>query len=749
MSASRREVLSAGGALVVAFTLAPRAFGQGGEGRVGAARAPGLPGGLRQTPMLDAWIRIDGQGQITVFTGKAELGQGIKTALIQVAAEELDVPPASVRLVTADTGRTPNEGVTAGSHSMQDSGTAIRNAAANVRVLLAEAAAQRWGIQSEAVVTSGDGRLMGPSGHIAHGDIIFDLPSGLSASYGDLAAGLSLHVEARPEVPRRHGARRTIGRTQPRVDIPAKCTGGEAYVQDLRLPGMLHARVVRGRSEGDRLKAPDLKAVEAMPGVVKVVRKGAFLAVVAERQWTAIQAMQALQKAGYEGRAPLPSGFFFKLMASPSEDEVILDTSKAPGPPAAHRVKARYTRPWLLHASIGPSCAVAEFKDGQLTVWTHTQGAYPLRAALAELTGLPADKIRCIHTEGSGCYGHNGADDVAADAAVAAMAVPGRPVRLQWMREQEHGFEPLGTAMQVELEAGIDGQGRITHWRSDIYSPSHNGRPGRAGNLLAGPEMEPPFQTPPPRPIPMPEGGGDRNGIPLYRMADAKVTSRFLPNSPVRVSALRSLGGFMNVVAIECLMDELALAGGLDPVAFRLENLDDERAVAVIKAAADRFGWSRRGKGSGFAFARYKNLASYCAVAMQVSVDPGSGAAKVGKVVAAVDAGEAVNPGGIRNQIEGAIVQAISWAGREAMDFAADGRVALDWNRYSILRFEDAPASVTVEVIDRPGLPFLGAGEAGQGPAGAAFCNAVADAIGKRLRDLPLSAAKLKGAIGA
>jgi CO/xanthine dehydrogenase Mo-binding subunit len=690
--------------------------------------------------MLDAWIRIDAQGEITVFTGKAELGQGIKTALIQVAANELDVPSGQVRLITADTERTPNEGVTAGSHSMQDSGTAILYAAANARMLLAEAAARRWGVAPDTVGASGDGHMNGPSGQ--------------TAAYGELAAGLSLHVTARPDPWRPPRPRQPVRREFARVDIPAKCTGGQAYVQDLRLPGMLHARVVRGRQEGDRLKAPDLKAAEAMPGMVKVVRKGAFLAVVAERQWTAIQAMQALQKGGYEGRAPLPSGFFSKLMASPSEDEVILDTTKTPGPPAVQKVKGRYTRPWLLHASIGPSCAVAEFRDGQLTVWTHTQGAYPLRAALAELTQLPADKIHCIHTEGSGCYGHNGADDAAADAALVAMAVPGRPVRLQWMREQEHGFEPLGTAMQVEIEAGIDGQGRITGWRSDIYSPSHNGRPGRAGNLLAGPEMEPPFQTPPPRPIPMPEGGGDRNGIPLYRLQDAKVTSRFLPNSPVRVSALRSLGGFMNVVAIECLMDELALAGGLDPVAFRLQNLDDERAVAVIKAAADRFGWSRRAKGPGlegfgFAFARYKNLASYCALAMQVSVDPANGVAKVGKVVAAVDAGEAVNPGGIRNQIEGAIVQAISWAGREAMDFAADGRMALDWNRYSILRFEDAPASVTVEVIDRPGQPFLGAGEAGQGPSGAAFCNAVADAIGRRIRDLPLSASKIKAAIGA
>jgi CO/xanthine dehydrogenase Mo-binding subunit len=247
----------------------------------------------------------------------------------------------------------------------------------------------------------------------------------------------------------------------------------------------------------------------------------------------------------------------------------------------------------------------------------------------------------------------------------------------------------------------------------------------------------------------MPEGGGDRNGIPLYRLADARIVSRFIPTSPVRVSALRSLGGFMNVVAIESLIDELALAGRLDPVAFRLDNLDDERAIAVIRAAADAFGWKRREKGSGFAFARYKNLAAYCAVAMSVNVDRKTGAAKVSKVVAAVDAGEAVDPGGIKNQIEGAIVQAISWTGHEAMGFDASGRTGLDWNGYPILRFEDAPGSVEVQVIDRPGQPFLGAGEAGQGPAGAAFCNAVADAIGRRIRDLPLIPAKIRAATGA
>jgi nicotinate dehydrogenase subunit B len=723
---TRRDLLSAG-ALVVSFALAPRALGQGG--------APSLPGALKITPLLDSWIRIDAAGKITVFTGKAELGQGIKTALIQVAAEELDVDPGVIQLVTADTARTPNEGVTAGSHSMQDSGSAILGAAANVRMLLTRKAAERWGVAAEQVTTSGKGRLKGPGGK--------------TMGYGEAAAALSLHVEALPGVARRAGARRTIGREFARVDIPAKATGGAAYVQDLRLPGMLHARVVRGPSDGTRLKPADIAGAEAMPGVVKVVRNGAFMAVVAKRQWTAIQAQRALQSAGWERTAPLPADPLAAMRATPSKDETILDVHGAGLPPAAKTVKARYTRPWLSHGSIGPSCAVAQFKDGLLTVWSHTQGVYPLRQALAELTGLAPAKIRVIHSEGSGCYGHNGADDVGADAALCALALPGQPVRVQWMREHEHGFEPLGTGMVVEAEAGVDGEGRIVRWRYDVFSPTHSTRPGPAGNLLAGTEVEPPFATPVPVQIPMPEGGSHRNGIPIYRMPDATVVSHFIESSPIRVSALRSLGGYMNVVSIESLMDELALAAGRDPVAFRLAHLDDPRAKAVIETAARLFGWDRKRKGAGFAFARYKNLAAYCAVALQVTVDHETGHARVGKVVAAVDAGEAVNPGGVRNQIEGAIVQAISWTRDEAMGFDGQRRTALDWSGYPILRFADAPASVHVEVIDRPGTPFLGAGEAGQGPAGAALCNAVADAIGKRVRDLPLSPERLKAAMRA
>ena len=732
MSALTRRRLLGQGALVVAFSLSRRAMAQVAENK------PALPGDLDKFPLLDSWIRIDADGHITAFTGKAELGQGLKTALIQVAADELAVPPASIELITADTARTPDEGVTAGSHSMQDSGTAILNAAANVRVLLTEAAAWRWLVAVEQVELH-DGAAHAPNGE--------------SLSYGELAAMLSLHVEAKPDVARREKGVRLIGTDLARVDIPAKVAGGVAYVQDMRLPGMLHARVVRGPSEGTRLKPADVGAVAKMPGVVQVVGEGGFTAVLATQEWQAVKALQRLQSAGWDRPGtPLPAeDMRDAIRRLPSREVPIFDY---PGPPASSDgkvVKARYSRPCLMHGSIGPSCAVALWENDGVTVWTHSQGVYPLRKSLAELLRLPADKVRCIHTEGSGCYGHNGADDVAADAALAARAVPGRPVRLQWMREQEHGWEPLGSAMVVELEATL-ADGRIAGWRHDVWSNAHSTRPVTAGGLLAGAEIDPPFPRQIPRPIPMPEGGGHRNGNPLYAITNAKGTYHFIEQAPVRVSALRSLGAHMNVFAIECFMDELAKAAGADPLAFRLAHMTDARAREVMLTAADRFGWAGRvkgggGRGCGFAFARYKNLAAYCAVAMEVAVDRDSGDIKIPRVVAAVDSGEAVNPDGIRNQIQGAIIQSLSWTIHEAVAFDMTHRLSFDWSAYPILRFDALPATVDVHLIDRPRTPFLGTGEAGQGPAAAALANAVADAVSLRIRDMPLAPEKVKAVL--
>lgn len=742
---SRRRVLQTG-ALVVSFAMMPPAVAQlvgGGEGGPGpAAKAPTLPGSLKEFPILDSWIRIDGHGHATVFTGKAELGQGSATALWQVAAEELDLPRERVTIVTADTGRTPNEGFTAGSHSMQDSGTAIANAGANVVMLLKRAAAQQWNVDEQTIATSGDGFLVGAGGR--------------RAAYGELAAGLDLHVPAIANAPRRDPASyRQIGKAVPRLDIPAKVTGGQAYVQDLRLPGMLHARVLRGPSFGTAYTNADLAAVEKMPGVVKVVRNGNFRSVVAEGEWQAISALRRFQESAWQRTAPmLPNNDVVEVLKSlPAQDYTVLDTHNDVAA-AVKTVSARYSRPWIMHGSIGPSCAVALYQDDMLTVWTHTQGVFPLRGALAELLRLPPEKIRCIQTWGSGCYGHNGADDVAADAALTAMAMPGHPIRMQWMREQEFGWEPLGAAMFTEVNATLDADKRVVAWKYDVWSNSHNTRPGSAGNLAAGLEIENPIAKPVPKPIPMPEGDGQRNSNPLYDLPNMHVLYHFVPDMPLRVSALRSLGAHLNVFSIESMLDELARAAKVDPLQFRLAHMKDARARVVMETLGSKFGWADRKKGDGrrgygMAFARYKNLGAYCAVAMEIDVNRDTGEVAIKRVNAVTDAGEPINPDGIRNQIEGAIIQALSWTTREMMPFDAAHRTAFDWSGYPISRFSNVPDSLVVDIVPSRGLPFLGAGEAGQGPASAAFANAIADATGIRMRDMPLSPAKLKSAIGA
>lgn len=722
---SRRVVLAGGSVLVVSFSLLPAM-------RLRSAEPDALPGSLERAPMLDAWIRIDEHGKVTVFTGKAELGQGMKTALRQIAAEELFVTPQSIELITADTERTANEGYTAGSHTIMDSGTAILNAAAQVRAILLSAAAQKWSMPEE--------RLRVENGFVMSDD-------GKRIGYGALVAE-RLHVAANPRsnltAPTSY---RYIGKSLPRVDIPAKVSGGAAYVHDVRLPGMVHARVVRPPSYSARLRELDASKIEHMPGVVKVVRDGSFLAVVAEREYQAIAAMTALADAArWDQPTALPEqrDVFSHLLQQPAQTTTILERGTTAAD-SERAFEATFRRSYQMHASIGPSCAVAQSKDGITTVWTHTQGVFPLRGAIAQMLGVDQERVRCIHMEGSGCYGHNGADDAAADAALIAAAVPGRPVRVQWMREQEHSWEPYGSAMVTKVRAALK-DGRVSSWQYEVWSSTHSTRPGNnAGNLIAAQHLAKPHQQPPPRSIPLPDGGGDRNAIPLYTFPNAKVMHHFIPAMPLRVSSLRSLGAYMNVFTTESAMEELAAQAGVDPVEFRLRQLDDPRARAVIETAADKFGWARRtqapGHGCGFAYARYKNQSTYAAMAVEASVDRSSGRIQLLRAVAAVDCGQAVNPDGIRNQIEGGFIQASSWTLFEAVGFDRSGITSRDWSSYPILRFSAAPHSVEVHIVDRPGLPFLGAGEAAQGPAAAAIGNAVAAAAGRRIRELPLQAA--------
>jgi nicotinate dehydrogenase subunit B len=735
---SRRDFtagLAAGlGGIVVAFTLAPKlATGQ---------QPAALPGSLAGNRMLDAWIRIAADGGATVCTGKVELGQGIVTALAQIAAEELDLPLARLHMISGDTEKTPNEGITSGSQSIENGGVALRLAGAEVRAILIDLAAKRLGVEASGLAVA---------------DGVISTADGRKVTYGELARDADLHREvtakAKPKSPTAH---RIVGKSIARFDIPGKVTGGVAYVQDLRLPGMLHGRVVRPPSYGAKLTAIDEAKIKAMPGVVAVVRDGSFLGVIAEREEQAIRASVALgDTAKWTAGPPLPdqATLYDHLLSLPDEPHVISE-KQAALPDGARVIEATYRKPYMCHGAIGPSCAVAQFTDGKMTVWTHSQGVYPLRGNLVMALKLPPDKVHCIHTEGSGCYGHNGADDVALDAALLARGAPGgRPVRLQWMRGDEFGWEPFGPAMVMKAKAALGADGRIVDWNYDVWTNTHSTRPDPGGNnLLASWYLAEPQKPAPPGIIPQPAGGGDRNAIPLYDLPRQRVVHHFIKEMPLRVSALRTLGAYANVFAMESFLDELALAAGSDPVAFRLAHLKDPRARAVIEAVAKKANWKPGEKsgggngrltGRGIGFAKYKNLATYVAVIAEVEVDRATGKVSVPRAFAVADSGLIINPDGLANQIEGGIIQSTSWTLHEEVKFTPTGIKSRDWLTYPILTMPEAP-KVEVELINRPEERSLGAGEASQGPAVAAIANAFAAATGKRMRELPLTAERVK-----
>jgi len=743
-SPSRRQVLR--DALFVAFSLSPaaRALAQtviADEGKaitVSRENAE-LPGSLKTTPWLDAWIRVGADNRVTVFTGKVELGTGVRTALLQVAAEELSIAPALITFLTADTGLSPDEGLTAGSHTMADSGTALLHAAAQVRGLLVEAAAGRWKLAPERLSTR---------------DALVSAPDGRSLRFADLIASVNLHRRPALRSPLKPPADYTvIGSSLPRVELPAKVTGGPAYVQDLRLPGMLHARVVLPPVYEAQLDDFNAEAVARMPGVLRVVRDGNLLAVVAQGEWQAVQAQRALAGvARWRGgrRLPDPARVHDELKTLSTQAITIASTS-APPAPTRHLVQARFLKNYLMHGSIGPSCAVAQQVDGLLTVWTHSQGVYPLRDALAEMLSLPKERLRCIHMEGSGCYGHNGADDAAAFAAYLARLFPGQPVRLQYTREQEHLWDHYTPAMVTEVKAGIDAQGRIVRWDYELWSSSHNQRIVNAGRLVPATLLAKPFVPAPSTPMLQPEGGGDRNGIPIYALPHRHIVNHFSPTMPLQTSAMRSLGAHANVWAIESVMDELAQAAGQDAVEFRLRHLDDERMREVVRATAKAFGWPRprraRNHGVGFACARYKNLMAYMAIAVEIRVEPETGQVVLERAEVVVDAGQAVNPDGIKNQIEGGIIQATSWTLYEALRYDPQRLRSFDWSSYPILRFSAVPRQINVQVLNRPGAPLLGVAEAAMGPTAGALANALFDATGLRARELPLAGEGLRRAL--
>ncbi len=693
------------------------------------AAPPGrLPGSLAANPRLDRWLAFDAAGTVQVTPGKVELGQGILTALAQIVADELDVALPRIRMVAASTPGSPNEGVTSGSLSVQDSGMALRHAAAAARAIHRQVAAQRSGVPLEALRVE-DGAFLGPDGREV-------------GSYWALADAALLACEAPAEArPKAPSARRLAGTSVPRIDLPDKVFGAARFVHDLRLPGMLHARVVRPPARRARLV--ELRDGQLPDGAV-LARDGSFLAVIAAQEHEADRAADRLAaRATWAEADTLPPEHALAdwLRAAPGEHAVIAERDD-PGAAPARPLRATFFRPYVTHASVGTCCAVARWQGGTLEVWTHSQGVYNLRADLAKALAMAEADILVHHMEGAGCYGHNGADDVALDAALAARAVPGRPVRLLWSRAEELGWGPVSSAMLVEIEAALDAGGNIASWREEVTSHGHSSRPGRAQDptLLAVEYMDPPRTIPNAINPPLASGGGaQRNAIPAYRIPRMTIGVKRIAEMPLRCSALRGLGAPANVFAIESVMDELAAMAGEDALDFRLRHLDDPRGRDVLALVAEMCGWRgrarREGFGLGLAYARYKHTGAYCAVAAEIEALE---TVQCRRLWIAADVGEVINPDGVANQYEGGAIHGVSMAVKELVSFGRRAVTSDDWETYPILRFSEVP-TVETRLIPRPEEKPLGAGEASLAPAVAAIANAIHDALGIRPRAMPFT----------
>jgi nicotinate dehydrogenase subunit B len=731
---SRREFLKSSGHLLVGFQLVPLLSCSGNTNPLPNSEYHGIP--VRphgDKDLIDSWIRLDADGHVTILTGKQELGQGIRTTLLQMAAEELHVPIEICHIINGDTGQTANEGYTAGSNSVEGSGKAIRQASAEAKLYMLTLAAQTW---KEDIAN-----LSVEKG-------IIRSKSSKEISYWKLLEGNYLEGKITGRaIPKKHQEHQLVGKPIFREDIRNLVKGEAHFVHDLRLDGMVHTRVLHPPSYGAKLKTTDFSEILNLPGVLKVIRDGSFLAVIATREYQAVKAWFYL-KSICEWETPkinISQESLFEDMKSKSRSPETIEDSPDLSSRleiASIKVKQEYHRPYQMHASTGPSCAVAEWKAGNLTVWSPTQGVYPLQNSLSDLLGLGKENIRCIGMPGSGCYGHNGADDVSAEAALIAREFPEKPVRLQWMREDEHQWEPYGSAMVVQLEAGLDNEGKIIAWNTNLFSDTHSTRPnGNGGHYISARHLEQPFEF---RKGGF-SGGSYRNADPLYTIPSKRL---LLHNyeGPLRTSALRGLGAYGNIFAIESFMDELALEAAMDPIKFRINNLDDDRAKAVLQSVAEKTNWKSsqkpQNRGFGVAFSKYKNSASYFAVVAEVTVNKDSKTFKLEKLTGVIDSGQCINLDGLKNQTEGGMIQSASWTLLEKVNFEEDGILSIDWNSYPILRAKDVPI-VEVHIINRPELPPMGAGEAAQGPVAAAIANAVFNATGTRVRELPISADKV------
>ena len=698
---------------------------------------PVLPGNLHVNRQLSQWLDFSSTGLVRVFTGKVELGQGILTALSIIAADELDVGLDQIVMVSASTLAGPDEGMTSSSISVQDSGSAIRHACAEVRHLALEQAAQALE-QDVASWRVERGQFWDASDH-PQGDYWQWLqPLSLDREYEGLSQPKSSH-----QTPL-HGR----GRVQ-RIDLPDKILGRARFIQDMRLPNMRHGRVLRAPSADAQLLDPvnpvPAHLLEAWSASsIQCVVDGRFVGVVANSNWAADAALVQLQEAvGWTQPASLPDVHHLAdfLRQAPHEVTVPLQQGDLLSEEDA-TLSCDYFKPYLAHASIGLSCAVALWNGTTLDVWTHSQGIQNLRDDLTKALELPKTSIVMRHVEGSGCYGHNAADDVAFDAALLAMACPGEPVRVLWSRADELSQAPLGSAHLVSLRARLSPQGQITHWHHELWANGYSSRPGRAvlPTLLGASQRANGQPIPLAINPPLAAGGGsDRNAVPAYTIDNTHVINRRLTVMPIRTSAMRALGAYANVFAIESFMDELAHLSGQDPLTFRQRHLNDTRSLAVLNTVVERSTWwhlpREEGVGHGLAWARYKNTSAWCAVLARVHA---GATLRVLQLDVAVDVGRVVDLDGVINQTEGGALQGMSWTLKEAVHFTPQHVTTKSWADYPILRFSEVP-ELNIHVLDRPDQPSLGAGESVQGPVAAALGNALFNALGVRVRQLPLS----------
>jgi CO/xanthine dehydrogenase Mo-binding subunit len=725
------------GAIIVSFTLLPGLAGAQERKLPGSLSSDGRSGGGPGTPQLDGWIRIASNGDVTICTGKVELGTGLLTALSQVAAEELVVAIDSIKIISGDSERSPDEGASSSSRGMFDSGTAIRHACADAREILLELAAERLAVPTtELSVDNATITATGGRGAVTYRELIGDRQFNRNATATAPLVKASDH--------------RYIGKSVARLDFPDKVFGGTSFICDLRLPDMLHARVVRPHTNGIYAELAQFSdtAARRFPGV-QVVRDGNFVAVLAEREEHSIWVAAALEKTiRWKPKDLLPkqADLVHLLKSLPVKRNIVRpnigDTKTALGT-ATQVIEATYTLPYQAHASIGPPCAVAQLGDGKLTIWSHTQQPYPLRNELSRILGMPEEKIHVIHMEGSGCFGDNGADDVAGDAAALALLANGRPVRVQHTRADMFAWEPKSSATIIEMRGGLNADGKIIALESEYWTATHASRFRRVGE---GTLM--PFAWH--RAASMPgiwplDVGGGGYGFFTYQIPNMKAVAHVV-DSPMRPGSLRAPGGFQFGLATEAFVDELAEAAGRDPLAFRLDHLGNPRFRDVVEKVAEISGWrtgaSQPGNhGRGIAITGTREACA--AIVVDATCDRDSGVIRVTDVYATADAGCIVNPDGIIAQIEGNVMQTLSRTLVEEINFNEKGTTTLDWTHYPILSFDHMP-QVETALIDRPDQGFGGVGELHTVCIAPAVANAVYFASGVRLRDVPFTPARVK-----